>query len=320
MRRQASCPTCSGRNRVPPARGARPLSGPRALGVFARPRRSPGCSSPSAPRPPAAPSCAPTAATRSRFMRAEQARLRRAAEPSSPPCDARSTRRPSAEPPAATPWSRRCARSAATCSPPAAGLEAVTGPAIQVVTLDDAPRRSHAARRRHARRPRRPPAGRAGRGQRAVARRRGGDDAHGPAGHLDQRGPLRRATPSSCRVGSTPRPTGSPPSATRPRLRPALGGLGRDPDLPGVRRRVFGLGWTRRRAGRDARSPAYTGPLDLRYATPVRDRAASAALGVAVRRRRSPLVVLASPSGRRSAAPPDDRADARVDRRRKRQR
>ena len=58
------------------------------------------------------------------------------------------------------------------------------------------------------------PAGRPGRGQRAVGQRRRVDDADGPAGGLHQRGPLRRQRPCTCRAASTPRPTSSPRSAT----------------------------------------------------------------------------------------------------------
>ena len=71
------------------------------------------------------------------------------------------------------------------------------------------PRRRQAHRREpagrlHRRRHRGAPAGRAERGQRAVGRRRRGDDAAGPARDLHQRGPVRRQHPAPAGPGLLP--------------------------------------------------------------------------------------------------------------------
>ena len=179
------------RDRRAVGRGARPAVRPANLGVFARARRRRG------------------AVRRQRHHRAGDAaahrpwrrgRVRRAASRPGTPRGWRARRRcvarwmnGPAPRPAAARWCGRL-RAQADRSRPRRGLAPVTGRTLTVI-LDDAPRRATLPGRRRARRPRRPPAGRAGRRQRAVARRRRGDDAAGPAGHLDQRGALRRQHP-----------------------------------------------------------------------------------------------------------------------------
>ena len=82
-----------------------------------------------------------------------------------------------------------------TSSPRRPGAPPVRGPAVRVHPRRREARGRRGARRRRPRRLRHPPAGRAGGRQRAVGGRRRGDDAPGPAGHLDQRRALRRQHP-----------------------------------------------------------------------------------------------------------------------------
>ena len=139
-----------------------------------------------------APSCAPTGATPPLRPRRAGA-VRRPGSPSSTALRKRGRRAHQGRAPGATPWCGRCApRRARSRRVP--GWPPVAGRASRSPSTT---RRAGAypARTCQARRPRRPPAGRAGRRQRALARRRRGDDAPGPAGHLDERGPLRRQHP-----------------------------------------------------------------------------------------------------------------------------